>query len=506
MQSLAEAKPVDLHPHYTEITEYDLVLLFSDLGIQDTLLDKLLRENRENPTFLAYLLEAKAQRLIDQGKNREGRDSLYKSLDIRTKEKDTLSMGMNRYNLAISFSNEENYEEASVQMEMAMALYESQQQETRFAEALTSLSILANAKNETDEALKYGQEAYTYAIEANDLEDAARAATQLVALYEKIGRYDSAFHYQIRYREHRDALNVHREAAIQIAEENRRKAEVQAVNLENFKKTQRLINMAVGALITILLILIFLIVRQAIQKRKLAEYKLQEKETAQKYLQYQRKGEFIERQRMAHDLHDGLGQILNSANTMLGIVGNEAESLREEVLIQFHKAEDWIKEANKNLRLITQNKSKEAYSGFGIGGWAHELKDRIESSSSMQVQVDLLDLNEPLKEDAELELILIMQELVNNAQKYSNGKFLTIQIIREGADLNMMIEDDGQGFDTQKALRKKSSGLGLESMKRRVENNLGGTIVFDSVMGQGTSVVIQIPHIFLLNNKNENHV
>lgn len=526
-KSLALASPIDLSPEYTASTEYQLAVLYTELGLKDTLLDKLIRENQDDKNFLATLWEAKGQRLIDQGENEDARKLFYKSLDLRSSQHDTIGMGLNRYNLAISFLNEGNYPEAEAQFRQAVYYYKNQKNKGRLGEALTSLGVLASAENNEQEALKLFKEAYTIAQQSQNQLESARTAAKLVQIY-RIDQPDSALKYQLLYREHRDAISSSKVSAVKLIEANRRETEVQSLQLLHSKERDYLTRIIATGIIVGLLLVLVLVVRQAIQNRKIVEYKLREadfklkeadfqlkekefklkeKETTETYLQYQRKGILKERNRLAKDLHDGLGQLLVSANNIVGEAGKAATDLKEEVLKQIKKAEGWIGEASQNLRFITHDMAEQAYSGFGIGGWAYELKDRVEASSSMQVEVDLNDINEILLEDAELQLILIMQELVNNAQKYSEAKLITIQLSREDNTLILLIEDDGIGFDVEQALDKEGPGLGLHSIKERVEQKLKGEITIDTKVGRDTSILIKIPNIFLLNHSTtQNHV
>jgi signal transduction histidine kinase len=84
---------------------------------------------------------------------------------------------------------------------------------------------------------------------------------------------------------------------------------------------------------------------------------------------------------------------------------------------------------------------------------------------------------------------------------------LIIQLIRDEEALSLTIEDDGIGFDFENAMQKTQKGVGLGSIKDRIENKLGGEIIWDSTPGEGTSVFINIPNIFMTKkSKNQNHV
>ena len=58
--------------------------------------------------------------------------------------------------------------------------------------------------------------------------------------------------------------------------------------------------------------------------------------------------------------------------------------------------------------------------------------------------------------------------------------------------LHLTIEDNGHGFDPATAQPSAQSGLGLGSMKRRIDE-LGGTLVLTSALEQGTSLIIELP-------------
>ena len=71
-----------------------------------------------------------------------------------------------------------------------------------------------------------------------------------------------------------------------------------------------------------------------------------------------------------------------------------------------------------------------------------------------------------------------------------NAKNILIQLIFEEEQLQLLVEDDGQGFDLGQARSK--SGLGISGIESRVEL-LNGTIEWDSISNEGTSVNISMP-------------
>jgi signal transduction histidine kinase len=74
--------------------------------------------------------------------------------------------------------------------------------------------------------------------------------------------------------------------------------------------------------------------------------------------------------------------------------------------------------------------------------------------------------------------------------KHAHAKNISIQVNRFGDRINVIVEDDGVGFDVAK-IREKP-GLGMQNLAARV-HDLGGELQIDSRPGHGTTVSIDIP-------------
>jgi signal transduction histidine kinase len=90
----------------------------------------------------------------------------------------------------------------------------------------------------------------------------------------------------------------------------------------------------------------------------------------------------------------------------------------------------------------------------------------------------------------EITLFRILQEALNNINKYARASTVHIQL-KEYDDIFMLtIEDDGQGFDIEE-MREKGSGLGFKSMQNRLDA-INGFLEINSVPGQGTEILVEI--------------
>lgn len=85
----------------------------------------------------------------------------------------------------------------------------------------------------------------------------------------------------------------------------------------------------------------------------------------------------------------------------------------------------------------------------------------------------------------------IVLELINNIVKHAQANKVTVQLIKYPDYISLSVEDNGQGFDYEDALRQKK-GIGLGNILSRVEY-LRAKMNMDSVPGRGTTVIIDVP-------------
>jgi len=89
-------------------------------------------------------------------------------------------------------------------------------------------------------------------------------------------------------------------------------------------------------------------------------------------------------------------------------------------------------------------------------------------------------------------LYRIAQESLQNIVKHAHAKHVTAQLVTEGEELRLSIEDDGVGFDP--AAVKGKGGLGLVSMEERARL-LGAKLSIESKLGHGTRVAVVVPDL-----------
>lgn len=232
-----------------------------------------------------------------------------------------------------------------------------------------------------------------------------------------------------------------------------------------------------------------------ITERKLAEEALHETQT-QVIEQQRMVATFEERERMARELHDGIGQILGyvnvqaqAAQTLLESKQPEAAQKNLEGLVQV------AQDANVNLRhyilglrdsILPQRNFYEA-----LQAYLDSFKQAWDIETIFSLPQDKLPLLPVVVED---QLLHIVQEALVNIRKHAEAKRVEVLITKQAGEMTVSISDDGHGFDLQLAPSTQGEHFGLSIMRERAEQ-VGGRMEIRSVIGQGTQVFIHIPII-----------
>jgi signal transduction histidine kinase len=202
-----------------------------------------------------------------------------------------------------------------------------------------------------------------------------------------------------------------------------------------------------------------------------------------------------ERQRLARELHDSVGQVL-------GYVSFQTDAARE--LYANGKAEDADKQLRR-LAAIAQDAHadvREYILNLRTTPTAREslfitLQNYLNGfTRNYNIQTQLLikkemdgNLYDP---KTQLSIFRIVQEALSNVRKHADAHHVTVTIDMDDERLYLSIEDDGHGFDLESTLSDRNSHFGLSFMNERVEQ-LSGSIRFEAVKPSGTRVFMEIP-------------
>jgi len=198
-----------------------------------------------------------------------------------------------------------------------------------------------------------------------------------------------------------------------------------------------------------------------------------------------------ERKRLAYELHDGLGQILSAAKigvkTMLDGKKKQKVSDRkpsaDNLLAVIQSAIDEVRRISRDLRpsILDDLGIIAAINSFCIDF------ERVNSPITVSRAIEARD--EDIPEQIKIVLYRITQEACTNIVRHSHADRVTVKLSSVSGAIQLSIHDNGTGFDVQaiQAIKESGRGLGLSSMKERVEFS-GGVFTLTSLPEQGTTV------------------
>lgn len=210
-----------------------------------------------------------------------------------------------------------------------------------------------------------------------------------------------------------------------------------------------------------------------------------------------------ERQRIARDLHDDLGQHLLMLKMDLMMMKKlNYDSLDEQINAAIHRIEKSIMSTRK---IIKNLRSSEMQSGlfFAIKNHIQEL----EKSTHLQykLEYDNFFSEEKMSENARLILFRTLQEALTNIIRHAKASTVCIRIWGDMAAINMNIIDDGIGINIKPDTFAKQSTFGLTGMRERI-HTANGKLIINSSHGCGTELLVSIPFSEFLSTELENHV
>jgi signal transduction histidine kinase len=280
-------------------------------------------------------------------------------------------------------------------------------------------------------------------------------------------------------------------------EKEKQNARILALSNENLgkevelerKTRQRNTYLFSGLAIVLLLSFIFAYYSQRTRKNRIiAEQRIQQLEEEKKLLAARSivEGQEEERKRIAKELHDGLGVLLSSAKMHFTSIRDKTP----EALPMIEKAAKLLEQASGDVRRISHNMMPGLLTKYGLYEALEDLMEQVDDMEGIQAEVNIAGEQERLKENTEIMLYRIIQEMVNNTLKHANAKRMVLNISITPGNLEVEFTDDGKGFELEE--KRKLKSLGLTSIESRIRF-LNGTVDVNTSPGKGTSYSFSVP-------------
>lgn len=206
-----------------------------------------------------------------------------------------------------------------------------------------------------------------------------------------------------------------------------------------------------------------------------------------------------ERRRVALELHDHITQLvcatLVRSQTLANQLSAHEGAVKQEAItlcVMLGQTAEEVERISRGLRPSVLDE-------LGLSVVLHTTTKEFAERSGVSVKLTCVPLPARLPADTELTLYRIFQEALENVEQHARAHHVTVKLTKPDAVVQLVIHDDGIGFDPEHdAIRRKGKGgLGLLSMRERAIYS-GGTLKVESVRRagltkSGTTIAVRIP-------------
>jgi len=199
-----------------------------------------------------------------------------------------------------------------------------------------------------------------------------------------------------------------------------------------------------------------------------------------------------ERERVAHGLHDDIGQSLALMMLKLGELGQAVAGGPEAALVNELRA--LVVQTSRATRSATFELSCPVLQQLGLQAAIESLAQRMKRLYGLHVQVQT-DLPPALMPQAmQLVVFRVLRELLSNVHKHAHAGSAWVRSHRHDDRLSLLVWDDGEGFDVRLLPRRfgPEGGFGIFSAQAQMRA-VGGQLDIDSTPGQGTCATLTVP-------------
>ncbi len=393
-----------------------------------------------------------------------------------------------------------DYEMALKHYNNSKAIYQSinnKVSEIKLFGILVNISAIYIKWDESQMALKYLYEAKEIKLPLKNRKDYILYYDKLAKSHVLQNNKDSIFYYlAMKDRAEKYAKTLEQAKTVSELETKYQTAKKEKQILEERQKSRTTRNWLIAASLALIFGsgIAILLQKNTTKKRQLAEKEaLLKQERVDNLLKEQElvsidamiEGQEKERQRVANELHDDLGSLMATIKLHF----DNAKVSKKDPALQ--NAQKLLEEAYQKVRGMAHSKNSGVMSDQGLLPAIKKMAKVITETNALKVSVEDFGMGDRLENSLELNLFRMVQELVANVIKHAEATQVTIQLTQHEDNLNIIIEDNGKGFDRSKVDTSKT-GMGLTTIEKRVEH-LEGNFTVDSVLGKGTAILIDIP-------------
>ena len=446
-----------------------------------------------DPTLRINTMHTLANIYGMQGKIKEAFAIDQQGLELAEKTNSELAKSLFYDNMGncYLYGNPPNYPKAIEFFTKTLKIDSAFDNKKQMSDSYVNLGDVFFQQKKYAEAIPYLQRCIVLADESGYAQGKLKALQMLSTAYQQSGQLNEAYLSLKNAMRAKDSLvntnSENRIAEMQTLYETEKKQ--QQINLQHEQLSKK--NFILAGTIILFLLLGLLALSGWLRYRLKQKAKLQNEIIRHQELSTKAviKAEEDERQRIARDLHDGVGQMMSATKMNLSALELDIKFETKEQQVSFEKIIDLVDDSCKEIRSVSHNMMPNALLKKNLSSAIRDFIDKMDKKS-LEVHLYMEGLDEKLDSNIETVLYRVIQECVNNVIKHAEATTLDISVVRDSNSISATIEDNGKGFDIND--QEKIEGIGLKNILTRV-NYLKGTIDFDSAPGRGTLVALHIP-------------
>ena len=226
-----------------------------------------------------------------------------------------------------------------------------------------------------------------------------------------------------------------------------------------------------------------------VTKRKQLEASLRENEQRLKSLSNRiLRAHEEERKRISRELHDGIGSSLTaiklSLENLLSQSGQIANPLSNSLNVLISTVSGTIDETRRIMADLRPSVLDDLGLVTAIGWFCRKFQTAYPNIHVEQrIDID----QDKIPESLTIVVFRIIQEALHNVAKHSGAEFADLSLRENAEHIELVIEDNGIGFDIEEIRSREERGLGLATMQERAELS-GGFFEVEAISGKGTVI------------------
>jgi signal transduction histidine kinase len=413
-------------------------------------------------------------------------------LDIKKEQNDKFGIPYSLSNLAGAYLGKEEHGKAESLLKESIQLRQELQDSVGLGENFTQLAEVYYDEKRYEEALELFKRSTKIAIDKEYRKLEQFNYDYISKIYQDKNQADSALHYYQKFVKVKDEMFTEAQEAkiseLTIAYETEKKELALAESKIEIQQKNLLLYGAVAGIILLGLIGYLVYNQQRTKNNKLK--KEMELKTALARIETQNKLE-EQRLRISRDLHDNIGSQLTFVISSLQFIQYQKKLKIEEIKSRVNDIGNFTQQTIHELRdtIWAMNKEKIELSDLisRLKNFVNQLniKENIAVLVSDDLEQNLSDIAFTALEG--IQIYRVIQESINNAIKHAKANDISIQFDLKDNQLSIKVEDDGIGFDLEKAKLNN----GLKNLQKR-SDKLKASLDIKSELKEGTHIVLKL--------------